>query len=180
MKKYIFHDNVWKLHPGELPVKPRKESYDYISAWHEALSEWDLAISDIKKNALVIENFDILKAMSHPEQNAFTLMYDGQAYISEGEFHEWPGEFERKKKVEFGNYGYKIAILILPREEKNMKTDNWISVKDKTKVPKEYQICLVWNTANNEGWEIQIQGFIPPRFTSKVTHWMPLPEPPQR
>lgn len=65
-----------------------------------------------------------------------------------------------------------------PNERDEPKTE-WISVKDKTKVPEEYQLCLVWNTAKQDGWEIEIQGFIPPRFSSKVTHWMPLPKPPK-
>ncbi len=56
-----------------------------------------------------------------------------------------------------------------------MKTE-WISVK-KRLPKKEFELYLVWDKGNAEGMEIQIQAFIN-KFTSKVTHWMPLPPKP--
>jgi hypothetical protein len=52
----------------------------------------------------------------------------------------------------------------------------WIDVKER--LPgKEFEYYMVWNTANQEGSEREIQAFIN-RFTSRVTHWQPLPSPP--
>jgi hypothetical protein len=96
----FFSNNKWFLHQGDLPVKPKqKEEYSYCNPSLIELENliWDKAIADIKAKALEIANPEILQAMSHPEQKAFTLMYDGQEYVKEGEFSEWTGTFERKK-----------------------------------------------------------------------------------
>jgi hypothetical protein len=92
---YIFHsDNKWFLHPGDLPVRPNDPlKYGFTVE----MDEYNQSIADIKAKALEIANPEILQAMSHPEQKAFTLMYDGQEYVKEGEFSEWTGTFERKK-----------------------------------------------------------------------------------
>jgi hypothetical protein len=52
----------------------------------------------------------------------------------------------------------------------------WISVEER--LPEEdFAYYLVWNTANQEGSEQQIQAFIN-KFTNRVTHWQKLPSPP--
>jgi hypothetical protein len=126
MNYIFFSDNKWFLHPGDFPVKPSMD-FEYISQFNYALMTYDNAIADIKAKALEIANPEILQAMSHPEQKAFTLMYDGQEYVKEGEFCEWPGTFEKKETLYANDkyevkYKTEVAHLVLPTEEKNDRT----------------------------------------------------------
>lgn len=55
-----------------------------------------------------------------------------------------------------------------------METE-WISVKDR--LPEDHTRCLVFESRNREGYQIEIQYYFR-MFPNGVTHWMPLPSPP--
>lgn len=57
--------------------------------------------------------------------------------------------------------------------------DNWISVKDR--LPKDHEIVLTALKKDKDGYcHIQANPYFKEFWdTVKVTHWMPLPEPPK-
>jgi len=96
---YIFFDNdKWFLHDGELPVKPENATATIISQMNYAK-----AIADIKSKALEIDNPEILglEFIIRPNEIVFT---------------KWPGSYEKKKVITFGNYSHEVAHLVLPPE----------------------------------------------------------------
>ena len=85
---YIFFDsNIWKLHPGELPVKPNAGDFNYNKTGYEdALEDYNQAIADIKSKALVVENPEIMELV--PNGN--------DVWVDHILLHYWPGSYEKK------------------------------------------------------------------------------------
>ena len=105
---YIFFDsNIWKLHPGELPVKPSLATHsDYNS-----MEDYNQAIADIKSKALVVENPEIFSLIERFIK--IKIECDG--------FYQWPGSYEKEIQYPQGIYfsGKEVTHLVLP-EEKNV------------------------------------------------------------
>jgi len=118
---YIFFDSkVWRLHPGELPVKPEKPTGTFcMTFYHADLEKYDKSIADIKANALEIDNPEISEGMNFSSP----VILHGDIV-----FYQWPGSYKKKwvKKHYMDLIEKEVAHLVLPPEEKNMKTDNQI------------------------------------------------------
>lgn len=123
---YIFFDSKWRLHDGELPVKPdnlqRGLSGIELLAYALAMEDYDQAIADIKANALEIDNPEILQVKEFLGHRKL-LIGDEYFPVYDGKFYQWPGSYEKKSNQASRGVFKEVAHLVLPPEEKNMKTE---------------------------------------------------------
>lgn len=89
----------------------------------------------------------------------------------------WHGKRQRLREIELEKV--KIAALTLTPPNEPLWMNGWVSVKDA--LPKEYKRVLV-HVVNAPTLDVdtdRIVGGQWVRWAGSITHWMPLPEPPE-
>lgn len=57
--------------------------------------------------------------------------------------------------------------------------NKWISVEDKLPKNGDYSVLVVFNNNSVEDMKmVHVQDWIKGRYGTRITHWMPLPDPP--